>query len=180
MIIIINGMPGSGKDTFVDCCTKILNESQVANFSTVDLVKRIAKEAGWDGTKSPNDRKFLSSLKQLLTEWNEAPLHDIQKKISNFYNNYSEFYNPEEKLIFIHCREPEEIDKLKKHSGDLLSWEERPIAIIIRRDAIENCNQSNNSDQNVFDYNYDYEIDNNGSIDDLMETAHGFLTLLGF
>lgn len=42
-IVIINGTGGSGKDTFVEFCTKY---GKIMNFSSVDKVKEIAKYIG--------------------------------------------------------------------------------------------------------------------------------------
>lgn len=55
-IIIINGTGGSGKDTFVDFCSKYGN---VMNFSSIDKVKEIASLIGWNGKKAEKDCKFL-------------------------------------------------------------------------------------------------------------------------
>ena len=52
-IVIINGTGGSGKDTFVSFVSKY---NKVYNFSSIDKVKEIAKEVGWDGGKTEKDR----------------------------------------------------------------------------------------------------------------------------
>ena len=82
-LVIINGMPMSGKSQFVEYCLKILDDYG-AEISTVDFVKELAQEAGWDGVKRPKDRKFLSDLKDLLTEWGNIPY----KKIIEFKNGF--------------------------------------------------------------------------------------------
>ena len=61
-VVIINGIGGSGKDTFVVMCKDVLGANRVLNISTVDFVKEVAKFCGWDGSKQPEDRKFLSDL----------------------------------------------------------------------------------------------------------------------
>ncbi len=43
-IIIINGTGGSGKDTFVEFCSKY---GSIMNFSSIDKVKEIATLIGW-------------------------------------------------------------------------------------------------------------------------------------
>ena len=62
-IFIINGSGGVGKDTFVGLVSTQLNDMlkkfhTVINFSSVDKVKEIAKEIGWDGKKTEKNRKF--------------------------------------------------------------------------------------------------------------------------
>ena len=61
-IFIINGSGGCGKDTFVELFSKHYGPDKVWNYSSVDKVKRIAKEIGWTGAKTEKDRKFLSDL----------------------------------------------------------------------------------------------------------------------
>ena len=56
-IIVINGYAGVGKSTFVDLCRK---RTLCAETSVIDPVKKLAKEIGWTGEKTPEDRKFLS------------------------------------------------------------------------------------------------------------------------
>lgn len=73
-IVIINGTGGSGKDTFVQFCSKY---NKVMNFSSIDKVKEIARLIGWDGKKTEKDRKFLSDLKKLTTEYNDMAFNSI-------------------------------------------------------------------------------------------------------
>ncbi len=67
-LIIINGVARSGKDTFIDIF-KSLNPNTI-NISSIDKVKELAREMGWDGTKDDKSRKFLSDLKDLWTDYN--------------------------------------------------------------------------------------------------------------
>ena len=95
-IFIINGSGGSGKDTFVslvrECMEEGLNQNNlVDNFSSVDKVKEIAKIIGWDGKKTEKDRKFLSDLKLLCTEYNNMPFKSMQEKVEEFKNDDAEF-----------------------------------------------------------------------------------------
>lgn len=169
-IIIINGVPKSGKDEFVSIC-KSENLPYVLNISTVDFVKEIASACGWDGTKDEHNRKFLSDLKKLLTEWNEVPIKKIEEKIFEFKEKIKKNNLDLDKIIiFIHCREPKEIDKLvKKFNAQTL---------LIRRHSAELENHSNDSDLNVFNYNYNYVVYNNGTLEDLRNSAKEFLNLI--
>ena len=169
-LVIINGMPMSGKSQFVEYCLKILDDYG-AEISTVDFVQELAQEAGWDGVKRPKDRKFLSDLKDLLTEWGNIPY----KKIIEFKNGFErclELFNLDENkgVVFVHCREPEEIQKFVDN--------ENAITLLIRREAVENNKQSNHADSEVFNFKYDYTIENNGTLKDLEKKAHGFLELI--
>jgi hypothetical protein len=166
-VVIINGKGGCGKDTFVVMCRDILGGDRIGNISTVDFVKKIATECGWDGTKIPENRKFLSDLKDLLTEWNNVPfnkvveavnIHSILAAERGIYNN---------SVIFIHCREPKEIKKLVRELD--------AITLLIRRDAAECVEQVNHADNEVLNYEYDYVIPNNGTLSELRARAEMFL-----
>ena len=162
-IFIINGSGGSGKDTFVslvrECMEERLNQNNlVDNFSSVDKVKEIAKIIGWDGKKTEKDRKFLSDLKLLCTEYNNMPFKSMQEKVEEFKNDDAEF-------LFLHIREPEEIEKAKKAFN--------AETILIIRDNIEQIT-SNMADKNVRDYNYDIVIYNNDTLEELKCKAMKF------
>jgi hypothetical protein len=167
-IFVINGAAGSGKDTFVELCRKFTGDAFLLNISTVDKVKEIATACGWDGTKTPENRKFLSDLKALLTDWADVPLNDMIQKIERFKRSFEVYdVSDDRAIVFIHCREPEEIRKLVKALD--------AHTLLIRRVAAENITASNQSDAGVFDYEYDIHINNNGSLAELERTAEVFI-----
>ena len=100
-IIIIDGTGGSGKDTFVEFCSKY---GSIMNFSSIDKVKEIATLIGWDGKKTEKDRRFLSDLKKLTTDYNDFSFNSIKEAVSKFEISDSD-------ILFIHIREPEEIER---------------------------------------------------------------------
>ena len=158
-IVIINGTGGSGKDTFVEFVSKY---NKVVNVSSVDKVKEIATLMGWDGTKDEKSRKFLSDLKKLATDYNEMPLMDMKEKVEKFKNSDNE-------LMFLHIREPEEIEKAKDEFGAL--------TLLIKRENHETI-KSNYSDANVENYDYDYII-NNTTLEELEKCAKDFYKMIG-
>jgi hypothetical protein len=165
-VVVINGMPRAGKDQFVLFCQKHITWCK--NISTVDFVKQVANFCGWDGTKTPENRAFLSDLKDLLTKWNDIPFKKVKHEAER-YNSEAVAYDfdTDEVLVFVHCREPEEITKFVK--------EMNAVTLLIRCDAIENNEQSNHADAEVFNYDYDYIVENNGTLEDLEESAITFL-----
>ena len=174
-IVIINGKAGAGKDTFVAMCKDILGAEYVMNISTVDFVKEIATECGWDGTKTQKNRKFLSDLKDLLTEWNDIPLNDVVAKVDAYglYLTMNESWN--KGVVFIHCREPKEIEKL------VHEFDGEAITLVIRRTAAEEVEQINHADNGVFGYAYDYTVYNDYTLSMLRANAEKFLReYLGF
>lgn len=165
-VIIINGSAKSGKDQFVKYFTKHYIHMCI-NLSTIDKVKKISKKYfGWNGKKTDDARKFLSDIKKIWTEYNNGPFNDVVKKI---FNNNSKLSKSEQKYIvyFIHCREPEEIQKFKeKYNNDC-------ITLLLKKDDIDIPN--NSSDINVNNYNYDFIIDNNENKKELENKSIEFI-----
>lgn len=165
-IIIINGSGGVGKDSFVNFCIK--HDGMVYSYSTIDCVKKIALEhCGWDGNKDEKGRKLLSDLKDALSNYNDLPYKDVIDKINLLVYECSQFdIETEHLIVFIHCREPKEIDKFKKrlHARTLL----------IRRPEEEN-KFNNHADSEVFNYDYDYVYNNDRDLDFLKENAEQFI-----
>ena len=149
-IVILNGKAGVGKDCFVAMCQDILGAECVYNISTVDFVKEVATMCGWDGTKTPKNRKFLSDLKDLLTEWDDVPFNKIIDTIDTWaYERIAEG-EYDRSLVFVHCREPKEIEKLVEHYN--IDDEDIVTTLLIRREAAENIQQINHADNDVLNY----------------------------
>lgn len=161
-VFIINGSGGVGKDTFIAfICLNFESKNilPIINFSSVDKVKKVAKLIGWDGSKTEKDRKFLSDLKLLCTNYNDMPFNSMYEKVIEFYNgNYS--------MLFLHIREPEEIERAKNIFN--------AKTILVKRDSVEHIT-SNMADENVYNYNYDIVINNDGTYDDLEIKALDFI-----
>lgn len=169
-IYILNGKAGSGKTTFF----KLIEEkcrNYVYNYSTVDLVKKVAYGCGWDGSKTPENRKFLSDLKDLLTEWDDVPYKDCLKEIKRI-TSLADIYDIEHDdwAIFIDCREPKEIQKFVDRLGAKTIFIDRKI---------EDYNASNHADANVENFEYDIVINNNGTLEDLAAVAMNFIKTEG-
>lgn len=170
-IFIVNGPPGSGKTTFEEYASQIYRECGYITvvYSSIDFVKELALECGWDGTKTPRNRKFLSDLKKLLTDWNDVPLRKIMDRLDQFQYTLLQYEcDPTEGVAFIDIREPEEIKKACKVLN-------AKSILVTRGDIDAAAMNSNESDENVYDYDYDYIIDNNGNLDDLYAAAQEFI-----
>ena len=163
---IINGRPRSGKDTFVNFCREELGAFGKL-ISTVDFVKKIATECGWDGTKDLKNRKFLSDLKDLLTNWGDVPYKKTLQEIDMFKFDLDYWDVSDKGVVFIMCREPKEIERFER--------ELNAKSVLIRRASVEFEQQSNHADSEVLNHKYDYIIENNGTVDELKEKAKGFL-----
>ncbi len=166
-IICINGFPKSGKNLFTSFCFEDLGSFGI-EISTVDFVKDIAEECGWNGQKTAKDRKFLSDLKDLLAEWNDVPFQKVLDTIRDFWSIFRNYgIDDSEAIIFIHVREPRELQRYKN--------ELNARTLLIRRPTVENNEQSNHADSEVLNFDYDYIIWNDGTEEDLENKANEFI-----
>ena len=166
-VVICNGFPGSGKSTFQRECEMArydIGDGFCVSVSTVDFVKRVAHCAGWDMTKTPENRKFLSDLKQLLAEWNDGPYQEIVKVIKKYQNSRYEW------ILFVDSREPAEIERFKNEFG--------ATTVLVRRLGDEIQELSNESDANVLNYDYDFIVRNYGDMENLRMEAYRFLVYM--
>lgn len=173
-VIVINGFPWprSGKSSFVNFCLDELG-AWGKEVSTVDFVKELAEQCGWDGTKTPENRKFLSDLKDLLTDWNDVPYKKVIKEKEVWESSFDYFNIPtKDCFFFIHCREPKEIQKFVDRIG--------AETLLIRRENVEQLEQSNHADSEILNFTYDYEIENNSDLKELKEKAKKFLKERGW
>ena len=157
-IVIINGSGGVGKDTFVEFCNEFV---AVKNISSVDKVKESAKIlVGWNGEKDDKSRKLLVDLKALSIAYNDYPMRYIQEEMEKFRQH------PEEKIMFVHIREISEIEKVKQML--------QAKTLLITSARVEKI-MTNHSDANVEQYQYDYSITNDGTLEELKEKAKQFV-----
>jgi hypothetical protein len=156
-VFILNGVGTSGKGTFVDFVSKYI---QAHKYSIVDLSKEAAKVLGWDGGKSEKDRRFLSDIMDLSTEYNDAPFKDVSSIVVDFKNN-----RIETDVLFIDMRDPKDIARAVEIFG--------AETILIENPNVGKI-ESNHADANVRDYEYDYIIENDGTLEQLDKVAKYF------
>ena len=132
----------------------------VWNYSSIDKVKTIATQIGWNGGKTEKDRKFLSDLKVLTTEYNDMPFNDLKRIVNLFKEKQNVVF------LFLHIREPNEIERAKN--------EFNAHTILITRDSVPQIT-SNIADGGVFNYHYDTIIKNNGTKEMLQGMADLFV-----
>ena len=158
-VIIINGTARAGKDTVVEFAQELLKETHiVTNISTIDPIKKAMEILGWDGKKDDEDRLIMAKLKQLAIESFDGPFKYIKDTVKTGENCVN----------FIHCREPEEITKIKNYYGKI-----NCITLLVNRKGIHI--PINGADDVVENYVYDYIIDNSGSISKLKKRVSDFL-----
>ena len=156
-IIVINGSGTVGKSTFISLCHEI--DPRVIETSTVDFVKEIALQAGWDGVKDEAGRRFLSELKDAMEHYHDIP----NTKVDEFIQSHPD------SIIFVNTREPHNV----QHYVDKYS---AVTVMVINPNAAQV--QGNHADEGVYEYIYDYYIENNGNLEMLKESAKNFLDIL--
>ncbi len=156
-IYVINGSGGTGKDTFCEITAKYY---KVRNVSSITPIVEIAKFAGWDGEKTDKARRLLARLKEVFTEYNDLSFNYCVKQAN-------EFLKSDEQIMFVHIREPKEIERFKEKINC--------NTILVRRQSVTDGKvYGNSADDEVENYNYDYIIDNNGDLEQLENTVKSF------
>lgn len=157
IVIIINGYPTSGKDTFCDFAD---DDYMNIHYSTVDTVKYLASDMGWNGRKSPENRNMLSALKDFYVKWFDGTFNEMTKIIRDEIICCDK---PCGNFIFFHIREPEEITRVKQYCAES---NVDCYTVFLIRDEVENTNHGNHADNNVANMSYDVIVTNNGTLDD--------------
>lgn len=149
LVIIINGAGGVGKDTL---CDYVHQRFLTKSVSSIDPVKKVAREIGWNGEKTPEARRLLSNLKKIMIAYNDAPTKYLVEK-------YRQFIHSGDNILFCHIREPEEIDKFKSKIRTSIA------TLLVERDTGVKA-WGNESDDDVANYNYDFKFDNNAPLEE--------------
>lgn len=157
-IYIINGTGGAGKDTVCEMAAKVC---RVRNVSSIAPIVEIARFAGWDGVKTKEARRLLSRLKAAFTEYNDLSHRYCMQQAESFLAG-------EEQLLFLHVREPEEIERLKKELGPICR------TLLVRRPGISGQRLGNRSDDEVEDYPYDSILENDTDLEGLARKVEKF------
>ncbi len=151
LVMVINGAGGVGKDTLCDLSAK---HFKVRNISSVDPIKEIATFCGWTGVKDDRARKFLHDLKTLTAEYNDFPT-------SWALNVFREFLENDEEILYVHIREPWEIEKFVKATNGVAK------TLLVRGGARTRCGAYGNAaDDCVEQYTYDYYFMNDKPLDE--------------
>lgn len=158
---ILNGIARSGKDSVKLYMSKYV---PVKSISTVDVIKKICKELGWNGKKDDAGRLALSDFKDLSTKHFDHPFEYVRTELEKFKNP-----NNQNVIFTVDVREPKDIQRLV----DELNFE----TILVSNSNIKHI-PNNHADMEVNNFNYDYVIHNDGTLEDLDLTVQGFLNSL--
>ena len=163
-IFVINGYPGSGKDEFVRLCAQH-SKIPVVNYVTSTPAKLALHVLGWKGEeKTPEIRKALADLMELSEALFNGVIAATEAKLIRAMEDYGDNC-----IVFIHCREPRNIDYYREKHG--------AITVFINRDKVGNRKKrfSNASDAQVEHYDYDIVIENSRSLQVLEQKAVDFI-----
>ena len=167
--VVVNGHPRSGKTTFAYAVCHELEIRGFATFeySSVAMVKELALRAGWNGSKTPEARKFLSDLKKLLVNspWGNLAMRDVYE----FAKKKESLFPGETIYVFVMVREPEEIQQYVECLG--------ATTVFVRRPNAE-TSMGNDSDDNVENFSYHYYVDNDEDIEVFLAHAEEFTNWL--
>jgi hypothetical protein len=192
-VIITNGSGGCGKDEVAKIFQK---KYKVYKYSSITKVKDIAAMV-CESTSEKTDkaRKFLSDFKLLTVDYNDMPLNDMKRIHDEFINNCLKYPSPNDKycgfnshahitsldishlgpdyvhgsvvdILIFDIREPAEIQKAKEAFD--------AVTVLVTRPSVEQIT-TNMADANVQNYQYDYNIINDGTLEDLEVTVNSLI-----
>jgi hypothetical protein len=160
VVIIINGRGGVGKDTLCDFAAEAF---KTRNVSSITPIKEIAAQHGWNGEKDLKSRRFLWALKNAFTEYCDLPTRYL-------LDQFSEFSESDEQIMFAHIREADQINHFKNEVTKLGG---KCLSLLIKRG--ESLHYGNEADDNVENYNYDLVYQNDKDIDKAKDDFAEFL-----
>lgn len=165
-IFVLNGSPRSGKDTLTDFFSE---RGLVYHFSYVDVVRDILKSKHIDfSRKTDKDRKLMESICNALEEYDDIPMKrlfsDVEYTID--VENWRNLGHSNNAFIFVDIRKPDNIERFKKKF---------PKTITLYVDDGKDINNVTESDASVRDYEYDYYIENTGTLAEFEETVNKFI-----
>ena len=169
-VIIVNGYPQSGKSTFCEFADEA--GYGIIDYSTVDTVKGLAAEMGWNGIKDDKTRAMLSALKDFYTNWFDGPYKEATKIIRE---EIIDDEYPWVDFIFMHIREPQEIKRIVEFCD---VHDVACVRVLIKRRAVSDLDQNNHADANVEKGHYNVHITNNKDIGWFRKNAIDFFDSL--
>ena len=158
-VYVNTGSARSGKDTFAEFLSKYI---PVFKYSSIDLVKEMFETVGISkDNKTEKKRKLWSDGKDILTQYDDIPFKDIASIVTDFKNN-----KIETEVLLIDIREPEEIARAVETFG--------AETILVRKPDAKKI-ESNHADRDVENYEYDYIIENDGTLEQIERVAKLFI-----
>ena len=169
-VFFLNGFPRSGKDSFVRALNTVASEKniRVAQASTVDRVKDALRVLGWNGSsKNEADRALMCDVKNAWTRHYDGSFKYVEGLLKDLDSL------PEEIILTVDSREPQELARFKEAFGGPLRDERQStgadwgfnarVILVDRGDRSEQFD--NDADRNVLQFEYDFIVHNAESND---------------
>ena len=166
-IILIGGKANSGKDSTAEYIDKYYRDKRldVVNIQIAYYIKMYAKQiAMWDGDNETKPRQLLQDLGTELIR-KQIDEYFFIKRILQDIDVYSRYFDV---ITISDGRMPEEFEEIKKAYPETISLH------IIRPGYVSHLTKDQKAhvtESLVDDINYDYEIINDGTLDDLDKKA---------
>jgi hypothetical protein len=177
-VVVVNGAPRSGKDTFCESCKRYCDANELANvmvLSSVDPIKQMLYNFGWDGQKSDDIRDIIVKMKQIWINAQNGPTAFMLTNIMEFHKNHI----CEDNIVFLHIREPEEIDKIRDILAGFNAIGIEFYTILLTREQADHSDQRDADNTDIIEsYKYDKILENNGDYSDLDRLSERFVDWL--
>ena len=157
-ILLVGGTSESGKDHFTNYLGK--HVSGVCRLQTSTLAKIAGANLGYQGAKTPQDRKFISDLYDMSKRLYDAPYRYLSREIEGLLSVRYDV------VIVIHVREADDTVRLKK---------DYPWSKTVFIDRASQSEPSNHADANVGNYPYEYYILNRAGIKEFENNIDVFI-----
>lgn len=167
-IVVVNGYPRSGKDTFI-AMLRDAAACPTEEFSSIDPVRQLLSQVVDVSGKTEADRKLLATVGDALEEHSRFRTEACLGAAALF------FRTRKHGIFFCHIREPRHILHLRR-LWRATAFTVTTVLIVGRRAQRVT---SNPADAGVFQMQYDRTVTNDGTLADLRRKAEDFLVDLG-
>lgn len=169
-VIIINGLPLSGKDTFVGFVKHAVTADGRIGFeelSSIQSVKDMLHDIGVNVTnKTDADRKLLSEIGDSLEAHSMYKTTKMIKAVNKFHNN-TRMHG----VYFLYIREP---GMIKYAEGYFKNNPTITCETLVINSVRGKSNLTNSADSSVHKISYKHHVENNGSLGELARAADMF------
>lgn len=172
-IILIGGKARVGKDTMADYLVENLdNKDKICRVQVSQYIKYYAqKYFGWDGREETKPRELLQELGTEVIRNKIDPNFHIDRLVQDI-KVLSYFYDT---FIVSDIRFPVEIEKVKENYEDVVT-----IKVIRDNEILTDKEQAHATETALDNYNdFDFIVDNNGSLEELKEKTLEIIQKIG-
>lgn len=167
VLVIVTGLPRSGKDTSINIIQALLHSQDVPSmtFSSIDPVRDMLKGHVDLSAKTAADRKLLSVVADAMQE------HSGFRVRRSLHAMQSFFFDEGEGVFFLQIREPELREEVRARAWN--EYEVLTIRLLVSSLRAEQaaCRADLVAEMGEFDYT----IDNDGDLYDLDKECQRFL-----